>query len=266
MINDKEQTTKKTKYCKGTQLLYVVLITVSVIAVIVLFGMIVNERIYLSNKKAPVKNVEELYAERGEVTVIERNSLEDYASYSREYSYDFNDDGKAEQVKITWDMSGKLVFDAEGFDSAEFDADILNEDRYAVSAAVIDNSIVGDGSGNEVLVLSGASYPTENVIGSVKLSVWIINVDGFEHLMDVSYSGLADEVGIMREGVVQKNMEGDSFSYDVLINQNEYIYERSRVMADLRELGIKLPYGTYGAYRIDYKRWAEEICHFIIKS
>lgn len=263
MVIRKKGTGEKSEYSAAAGLLYRGMIAAAIIAVFVLILMIVKDRISLNNKKSPVKNIEELYHE-GELILIDRKDDRD-ASYDAGFAYDFDGDGIQEQVKITWDMSGRLVFDAEGFDRAEFDADIVDEDRYVISAAVIDNSLVGDGSGKEVLVLSRASYPTENEVGSVKISIWLTGNDGFRQLMDVSYSGLSDEVGIMREGAVKKNMEGDTFFYDVLVNQNEYIYERSRIIADLRELGIKLPYETCGAYFIDYKRWADEACHFIVK-
>lgn len=175
--------------------------------------------------------------------------------------YDFNRDGQAEQVRITFseDALGRTV-------------QVALDENCAVQIALEPGevqsvfTVVGIDSGDSTYMAALESvYNGKTGTGKLRWKVYGYQDGTFVQQEDLLYVGMADERGIMKEGVIESSFEGRTFSYDVGQNQNDYIYYRSVVFADMKELGISLPFETVGMFETAYKRNIRGIFNVIIK-
>ncbi len=175
--------------------------------------------------------------------------------------YDFDGDGQAEQVRISFrtdenvQMAEIFVDESEG----------LQIPVHTGNASWVFTVVGLKYAGHTYLAAVESVYDIGDGMGELNCIIYQYGKEGFVKAADISYSGTIGSRGMMVEGVLASNCNDRIFSYDVLEQQNDYIYQRSVVFADMKEMGIKFPFETVGKFQTAYKRNVAGIFSVIVK-
>lgn len=192
---------------------------------------------------------------------VKQKDWKKFASDSYEGAYDFDRDGKAETLKISFsesDGSYAAHIDLEGEEVLQFGLE--RENRQGVFTVV---GIYHE-SETYIAVLESV-YNGREEMGKLRWQIYGYRDGKFVKAEDFAYTGMADGRGIMVEGVIESNCMEKVYSHDVKEHQNNYVYYRSVVFADMKEMGIKLPFETAGRFETMYKRNIKGIFNIIIE-
>ena len=193
--------------------------------------------------------------------IIKRTERDKLYAHVYDGFFDFDRDGQTEQVQISFmeNEAGRM-------------AQIVLEGTTPLSIMLEPGdvqcvfTVVGiNGKDGMYLAAMESVYNGKTGTGKLQWKVYRYQSGAFVSEEDFLYKGMADERGIMKEGVIGSSSEARTFFYDVIENQNDYIYYRSVVFADMKELGISLPFETVGMFETAYKRNIRGIFNVIIK-
>lgn len=208
-----------------------------------------------------MKNLEYNFDDASVNMIMAREEWKTNMSDIYDSIYDFNLDGQPEQVQISF----------QGGETAETACISLNGEEVLQVAVLADDvqrafTIVGIRYGSDTYLAAVESvYEEGGGMGKLKCVVYQYQDGGFIKVADVSYTGTIGNRGMMAEGVLESNCDERVFSYDVKEDQNNYIYQRSVVFADMKDLGIKFPFETVGKFETAYKRNVSGILNIIVE-
>ncbi len=163
--------------------------------------------------------------------------------------YDLNGDGATEVVNVVVDNANSQAIIGVG-----------NLGTLAITLEPIGvNSfqhltVAGINLKNEKRLAAIEYTYIDGGMGLVKCHVWSYVNGAFVKNSEILYTGRIGNQGFMDSGIIENRVPEDTFGYVAEENKNGYIYERSRVIADMKDLGIKLPFETVGQYTIGYDR------------
>lgn len=204
------------------------------------------------------KNLEYNFDDTAVNRKMKRKEWDKFASGTYVGSYDFNQDGQEEQVQIAFPDGETVQILLDGEEVLRFG--IQNGDVQRVL------TIVGIRYEAETYLAAVRSLYEENGgMGTLKFVVYRYQDGGFIKVWDIVYSGTIGARSIMVEGVLESSCGDKVFSYDVKEQQNDYIYQRSVLFADMKDLGIKLPFETVGKFETAYKRNVSGILNIILE-
>lgn len=176
-------------------------------------------------------------------------------------AYDFDKDGQAEPVQISFSDTeeGRIMEIAYGGGEALQ----ISLEPSDVQRAV---TVVGIRyEADTYLAVLESVYDSKAGLGKLQWKIYRYQNGIFVPEEDLIYAGMADEQGIMREGALESRSAKRTFVYDVKQDQNDYIYYRSVVFADMKEMGIRLPFVTTGWFETAYKRNVKGIFNVIVE-
>lgn len=230
----------------------------------VLFGAVIFCVTFLKKHDWAVQYAKRLEYNFGDSAVnmiIKKTEWDKLCADSFDGFYDFDKDGQAEQVQVSF-----------AGEASERNVQVTLNEAAALQIALEPGdvqravTIVGiDGAAGTYLAVLESVYNGKTELGMLRWKVYRYQEGAFVQENDFQYQGLADERGIMKEGVIESRSEKRTFFYDVSQNQNDYIYYRSVVFADMKELGISLPFETVGMFETAYKRNIKGIFNVIVK-
>lgn len=193
-------------------------------------------------------------------SLVKKDVSEQVLDGQYEAYYDFNEDGVEEVILIKFeDVSGVTIagIQVDGVEPVEFEMTSLGDSTVFSVVAI-------ELKGEKRLAAVESVIRHDGDMGCVKCVVWELEDSRFEETSNIYYSGMIGRKGLMVEGIISNNVSDDNFQYDVEEDQNEYIYERSRIFADMREIGIKFPYGTVGNHIVTYKKNVTGLFNIIV--
>ena len=253
---------------RNNNTVYVVLLIVSLIAIIIVAGIfLITELKKKNNAQNDVPTnggyVSEVYPSQSypaqpfestgsvEVPPIETAPVipNDTLPVQTVSEYDLNSDGVAEAVTVAVD---------KGSSQATISVGKLGNLTILLEPIGVNSfqhlTVAGINLKNDKRLAAIEYTYIDGGMGLVKCHVWSYVNGGFVKNSEILYSGLIGNQGFMDSGVIENRVPEDRFGYVAEENKNGYIYERSRVIADMRDLGIKLPFETVGQYTIGYDR------------
>lgn len=177
-----------------------------------------------------------------------------------ESSYDFDGDMSDENVLVQFLEEEDMPVASIRVDGMEPLAVELEQGQDDRTISIVGMTVDKD----KMLAVVENVFKGGDKMGYVRCHVFSIAGDVFIKQEEVYYSGAIGKKGLMVKGVIANGIQNDSFRYDVEEDQNEYIYERSRIFADLRDLGIKLPYETINNPNVTYKKNVIGIFNIIV--
>lgn len=174
-------------------------------------------------------------------------------------SFDFDGDGTEENVMVSFIEKENGIFasiETESVGSVE-----MQLDQYGSTVF----SVVGmEKEGAKYLAAVESVLPDDGTKGFICCRVWKVSDGRLEKSHNIYYSGVIGDSGMMAQGTISNDLPEDCFAYNAEDDMNGYIYERSRIIADMRELGIKFPYETIGNHIVSYKKEVFGLYNIII--
>lgn len=249
---------------RNNNLIYCIILGVSLLAIIVVAG------IYILKDLAD-KSKEDKYAESDSnqswetdepiddtqsmtgvdvITGIPSESVSmpnDFKPVQTVQEYDINGDGESEKVQVTVDNG-----------TAQASINVGGAGNLGVSLEPAGTwmqhklTVVGISLRNEKRLAAIEYTYADAGMGLIKCHVWKYANNSFVKTSEIVYSGLIGNQGRMESGIIENRVPEDSFRHVAEENKNGYITERSIVIADMKDLGIKLPFETVGTYAITY--------------
>lgn len=177
-----------------------------------------------------------------------------------EGSYDFDKDGQAEPVLVTFSDTdaGRVMEIAAKGETLRVVLDPEDAQRAV--------TVVGIRYGNETYLAAVESvYKSGEEAGRLRWKIYRYQSGAFVLEEDFLYTGIADGHGIMTEGTLESYFAERKFSYDLEKDQNDYIYYRSVVFADMKDMGIRLPFETRDRFETFYKRNIRGIFNVVVE-
>lgn len=182
---------------------------------------------------------------------ISRNNMEELFNNDYTTSIDIDFNGVEEVVKCKFNQDGSgLVAEltVNSYPTAIIDLNEIGEDRKEISVVSF-NCRYDYG-----IAFLESVYDVNGEMGSISAHVFLLNNGTLEKVAENYYSGRIGANGYMDEGIISNNVADDLYSYNAEEHMNGYIYNRSRFIADMKEIGIKMPFETMGTFGISYKR------------
>lgn len=176
-------------------------------------------------------------------------------------AYDFDKDGQAEPVQISFSdgEAGRIMEIAyDGGEALQISLEPLDVQRAVTVVGIRYKA-------DAYLAVLESVYDSEAGMGKLQWEIYRYQDGVFVKEEALLYSGTADGHGIMTEGVLESRSAKRTFVYDVKQDQNDYIYCRSVIFADMKELGISLPVVTTGWFETAYKRNVKGIFNVIVE-
>lgn len=197
------------------------------------------------------ENLEYIFDESAPCRVLELSEIEKLYHKAYETTYDFDGDQIAEAVQIAFERQAdqKIVtIMVEGMEPVSVKLDC--PDGYQRSCVI--TGIEGE-NGNSLGIVESVFAPEEGK-GYLNCHIFSVKEQSFVKSVDYTYSGMIAGYGIMIEGVIENAMPGNEYVYDVTTHQNDYIYERSVMFANMKDMGLRFPHETMGKFQMRYKR------------
>lgn len=212
--------------------------------------------------KEYLKNLSYVFEESAPSLIIEKEKTGELFETVYQYPFDFNGDNEDENIRVSFKNQGETiqaVIKAENCEAVFVDLENTNENQKVFTVTGINVK------GKTALAAIESVYAPGGGKGYLKCHVWRYENGSFVKNSEIIYSGVIGVRNYMVEGIIENRAADDTFYYNVEENQNGYIYERSRAIADMKDFGIKLPFETVGRFQVSYKRWVTGIFNVIME-
>lgn len=256
-MNYYNRSMKKGYYC----IIILAIVFVAILASIFLYEWAKEEKKY-HWVKMQQENLDYIFDKSAPHKVLKLSEEDKLYQKAYETSYDFNGDGTKEAVQIAfakqWDKK-MVTITVEGTEPVQVELDC--PDGYQMSCVI--TGIQGK-NGNSLGIVESVFAP-EDGKGYLNCHIFSYNGEKLQKSTDYTYSGLIGGLGMMDEGIVENAIPGKEFCHDVDINQNGYVYERSVMFADMKDVGLYFPYETVGKFQMGYRRNVTGLFYVILR-
>lgn len=207
------------------------------------------------------ENLEYIFDDSAPCRLLKLSEAEELYQEVYETAYDFDGDKIAEPVQIIFERQPEqklVIITAEGIEPVQVVLDC--PDGYQMSCVITGI----DGKTGQQLGIVESVFSPEEGKGYLNCHLFSFKDNSFVKSADYTYSGVIGGPGHMVEGCVENSMPENAYVYDVQTSQNEYIYERSVILADMKDVGLRLPYETMGKFQVRYKRNVTGLFYVIV--
>lgn len=207
------------------------------------------------------ENLEYVFDESASCRLLKLSEAEKLYQEVYETAYDFDGDEAAEPVQVAFARQSEqnvVTVTVGGTEPVQVALDC--PDGYRMSCVITGI----DGKEGKLLGIVESVFAPEDGKGYLNCHLFSVRDNAFVKSADYTYSGVIGGPGHMVEGTVENAMPENAYAYDVKTNQNGYIYERSVILADMKDVGLMFPYETVGKFQMRYKRNVTGLFYVIV--
>lgn len=203
------------------------------------------------------------FADSSMMSIVEASEFSSLSSKNYNGNFDVDHDGNVDAIQIYLSNRENVMIatiHVDGYDDITYEAEALGGDSKALGIMGVTND-----DGRTGIAVVESIYDNVNGFGYLKCHVWNYQDGTIHKVASIGYNSLIGSNGFVDVGMITSDIPEDSFSWSRTEHQNNFIYERSRMMADMREWGILFPYATVDKFVTNYKYKVAGLCHVIIK-
>lgn len=203
------------------------------------------------------------FADSTLMNIMQASDLASLEGISYNSSYDVDADGTPENVNVSFAVREGVVIAGiyvDGYDSISYEMEALGGNSKAFAVMGVRND-----DGRTGIAVVESVYAAGGGLGKLNCHVWSFDGQMITKEAAIGYISQIGQNGFIDIGTVTNDVPQDSFSWSMNEHQNNFMYNRSRMMADMREWGVLFPYGTVDKFMTNYKYKVVGLYHLIIK-